>query len=279
MLCVLMACLAWAGGCDAVQSVLDTTQRPTARITGASLTQLDLEGAQVLFDVKVDNPYGFSLPLVELDYALASSGAAFLTGEAPLTGVVPASGSRTIQLPARIDFAELMTAARTVRPGDVVPYRANMTLLANTPALGNISLPISRAGEVPIPVVPTVAVESVSVDKMSLTGIEADVKLKVSNPNAFGFELSRLDYKLSLGGKPLATSTHRGKTSVDAGGTGTIPLSLSLSTANLGSAVLAVLQAGSREYEIAGDVAVNTRFGDISMPYRHTGTTPVRAAR
>ena len=136
--------LAGASGCGMLQ-------RPEARITGASLRDVTATDATMLFDVEVDNPYAVQLPLNDVDYSLASAGQKFLTGRAELDGAVPAGGSRTVGVPVRIRYVELIDAVKDARPGGTIPYDADLGLSVNVPALGPLRLPASRSGELRIP--------------------------------------------------------------------------------------------------------------------------------
>ena len=67
--------------------------QPQARVTRVDLRDLSLDGLTLRFDIEVENPYGVALPLLGLDYALASRGTRFLSGNAETEGSVPARGS------------------------------------------------------------------------------------------------------------------------------------------------------------------------------------------
>jgi len=128
--------------------------RPSAQVTGVDVRRVGLTEATMVFDVKVDNPYTVALPMSNLDYALSSRGVGFLTGEADVAGTVPAGGSKTLGVPVRISYRELIAAVRDARPGAVIPYRADLGLSVQAPALGPIRLPIRKDGELTIPSAP-----------------------------------------------------------------------------------------------------------------------------
>ena len=139
-----VALLAGATGCGMFE-------KPSAHITGVKVQDVSLTNATMLFDVKVGNPYTMPLPIGNLDYALSSRGQRFLTGKADVQGTVPAGGSKTLGVPVRISYLELIRAVKGARPGATIPYKADLGLSVNVPALGPLRVPMSKAGQLAIP--------------------------------------------------------------------------------------------------------------------------------
>ena len=125
--------------------------KPSAHITGVKVQDISLTEATMLFDVKVDNPYTLPLPMSNVDYALSSQGQQFLTGKADVQGTVPAGGSKTLGVPVRIRFLQLIKAVKGARPGATIPYKAELGLSVDVPALGPLRVPMSKDGELAIP--------------------------------------------------------------------------------------------------------------------------------
>lgn len=146
MIALLTAMLLVTGGCG----MLDLP-RPTAKVVGAGLRDVSLTDAQLLFDVEVSNPYSVPLPLTNTDYALASRGVGFLSGEAPLSGSIPAGESKVLALPVDIDFIQLVQALEGVMPGSIVPYDADLGLSVDAPLLGRLRLPMTKQGQIAVP--------------------------------------------------------------------------------------------------------------------------------
>ena len=73
---------------------------------------------------------------------------------------VPAEGSRTVALPAHIDYVGVLKALSGARPGGKIPYVAQLNLIISTPQFGSITLPLVRSGELALPELPGVDVNS-----------------------------------------------------------------------------------------------------------------------
>lgn len=105
---LLLGSLLALPGCALLQSLLGQTPRPTASVAGVRLAEFSLTGATLIFDVAIQNPYAVPLPLVNVDYALSSQSLSFLSGQAPLEGTIAAGGSKTVSLPAKLVFLDIL---------------------------------------------------------------------------------------------------------------------------------------------------------------------------
>jgi LEA14-like dessication related protein len=137
-------------GCETMQHGLNL-KKPTAQMTGLKFENVKLNSATLLFDVEVHNPYPVALPLMNLDYGLSSGAEPFLTGSADLQTTVPAKSKKTVSLPANINYLDMLRALKAIRPGSKIPYKADLGLSVDTPALGLIKLPLKKEGEVVLP--------------------------------------------------------------------------------------------------------------------------------
>lgn len=150
IICVSMAFLILVSGCETVQKVL-TTNRPKARLAGLQFDDVSLESATLVFDVEIENPYPTALPLTNMDYGLSNGDNNFLSGSAEITGMVPAKSQKVVSLPATINYLDMLKALKDIRPGTKIPYSADVGLSVDTPALGQLRLPLKKKGELALP--------------------------------------------------------------------------------------------------------------------------------
>ena len=147
-------------GCETMNQVLNL-QKPTARIAGLKFEEVKLDSATLLFDIEVDNPYSVALPLTNLDYGLSSDAKPFLTGNAELQTTVPAKSKKTVSLPASINYLDMLKALKGIRPGSKIPYRADLGLSVDAPALGLMRLPLKKEGEIVLPTASDIDVKGI----------------------------------------------------------------------------------------------------------------------
>ena len=262
-------------GCQSVDQLLKTAPKPTARVTGTRLQGLTLDKVGLLFDVEVTNPYAVALPLVDLGYTIASGGQRIVEGNVTPTGSIPASGSKTLQVPAAIEFQSLFSALKGVRPGSVVPYTADLNLGVDAPVVGRLNLPIAHRGELPVPAVPDVSLVAFDIGALSLEKVSATARLGVKNTNEFDLDLNRLGLDLALGGKDVARTGIASSARLAPGQTATLEVPMSFSPRAFGAGVFALLQGSEAGYAISGSLEAGTRFGPVALPFRASGKTAI----
>lgn len=138
--------LAFAPGCEMLGLA-----KPSAKVVGVNVDDVGLQSARLVFDVDVENPYSSPLPLGNLDYGLASEGKPFLKGESVLQGSIPAKGSKVLNLPVEVPYAEVYKTLKGLRGKKKIPYTANLGLGVETPVLGKLRLPLEKSGTLPLP--------------------------------------------------------------------------------------------------------------------------------
>lgn len=268
--CVIALFMGLAG-CQDLKKAWEGIEKPSARIAGVGFENLSLESLTLRFDVEVGNPYSFALPLTRMDYALNSGGRSFLSGASDVGGTVPARGKRTIPLSAAIRFSDLMSIVGGLQPGKTVPYEAALSLTADAPAIGPVSVPIKHEGEVPIPAVPEVAITSIRWDELSLNHARATVAMDVKNTNDFAVGLNEMGYALKLGGQEVADGRVSRSTQFAKGQKRNVEIPISFSPARFGLGLFNILLGKDAEYGIAGEMDISSAYGPIKMPFSGIG--------
>ncbi len=255
------AVLAAVAGCSA----------PSAKLAGMSFKDIGLQSVTIVFDVELTNPNASALPLANVDYELSSRGSSFFAGEAALEGEVPARGAKTVSLPVRITFGQLLTALADVKLGSVLPYKAQLGVSVNVPVLGKLRLPMSREGSLPVPTAPGVELASVKWNKLTLESAGGVFTLRLTNRNQFPLELDTMSYSLILGTMDVARSSLARPVALAAsGGEATMEIPLSFSPRKFGLAALGML-TGNRNYSLTGEIAIKTSFGPMRLPFAKSG--------
>ncbi|MBI1336782.1 MAG: hypothetical protein GC164_07460 [Phycisphaera sp.] len=268
--CIVLICL--LTGCSTVQSLMQGN-KPSVSLSNVSLANLSLDGVDLVFDVKVSNPYDVPLPITDLGYSISSGGTAFLSGNAASSGTVPAMGSKVIRVPAGVKFTQLMNALSGVKPGSVVPYDAKLDLSVNAPAVGKITLPLSKSGSLPVPALPSVKVAGLKWTDLSMQNAAGEVSLKITSANDFPVDLSAMSYNLSLGGTKVAQSRVEQAVKFEKDKPAMLTFPVSFSPIQLGLGVFNLIQGKGAAYQIAGDMNLATPFGQLNLPYDSTGKT------
>jgi LEA14-like dessication related protein len=119
---------------------------------------------------------------------------------------------------------------------------------------------------------PVVQFKDVRLRSLGLQGGTLDVVLSVYNPNGFRLDATRLTYNVLVGDSvPLGTGALREGFQVQRGDSTEIPVPIDFTFAGLGAAGRQLLQSGSVNYRVTGDVTVNTPLGNFTRPYSGNG--------
>ncbi len=241
-------------GCTSVEQLLTQMPKPTANIKGVRVASADLKGADLVFDVGVSNPYTVALPISKLDYSLGSKGQVFLSGNADPGEPIPPGETQTVTVPARVTFAELVSAVKGLSPGAKVPYEAGMELSLQLPGGKTLPLPLRYEGELPVPTVPEVSLQRVSWEKLTWNEAAAKLEMRLGNNNQFPVALEEMAVNLALGGQSI-TSAKIGKgLELNADETTTVEIPITVSPSKLGLAALNSFRSGKTGYKLSGEM-------------------------
>ncbi len=146
--------------CETMQQALNLN-KPTARLVALRFQDVKLDSATLLFDVEIDNHYPVNLPLTNFDYSLSSSVNKLLSGSTNTQGSVPAKSTKSVSLPTKINYIEMLKALKGVMPGSKIPYNAEMALSVDAPGLGPIKIPLKKEGELVLPSISETTVKDI----------------------------------------------------------------------------------------------------------------------
>jgi LEA14-like dessication related protein len=261
--------------CESARKMLEGSDKPTARVKSARVEDLRLDGIDLAFDVEVKNPYDVAIPLLGVDFALASGGKPFLKGSLDESGTIAAKGARVLPVGAAVAFADLLNLLSDVKPGAVLPYTLDLGVSVDAPVVGRLRLPVTQKGKLPVPTLPDIEVKGIELDKVSPGEVTAVLRLKIDNLNAFPLDLVELGSSFSLGGTPVADARSRKAVRFEGGKKGGLEIPISFSPLRAGMAVLGLLSGSEANYGLEGTLSTKTPFGALSMPFRVGGTAPL----
>lgn len=146
---VLLICLSLLSiGCSSLD-----LQRPTARITGMDVRDVDPQGFTMNFAVDLQNPNARALPLADIDYKLDLAGASIASGDVKPGKTIPANATQALTVPVRLTYANLIDAGSAIsRGGWNIPYKLAGGVGVDTgmPLLGQMRVPLEYSGELPL---------------------------------------------------------------------------------------------------------------------------------
>ena len=127
---------------------------------------------------------------------------------------------------------------------------------------------------------PVVNFQQLNINGLGLTGGSLDVVLSVYNPNNFRLDATRLTYNLMIDSVRFGSGALDQKFTVQSGDSTIVRLPISFTYAGIGEAGRQLLNTGSVNYRVTGDMTVGTPLGNFTRPYDRTGRyTALRGAR
>lgn len=258
-------------GCAGLRSLLTQGTEPTVTLEGVRVDNLNFQEAGLVFDVQVTNPLPVPVPLLDFGYNLTSGEKSFLSGNSKLEGSVPAWGKKTLALPANVKFTDLLATMQGIKPGGIIPYNAALDFGFKAPGLGEKRFPMNIKGEVPVPAPPTVNIDKIDWNEVSMSEASANVFLNIANPNSFPVDVSALDFALSLAGTQVANTGVKSGFKVAEKGAQQVEVPISFSPMKFGFALFNMLKGQDAQYALDGDMKMKTRFGDMDFPIKRQG--------
>jgi LEA14-like dessication related protein len=118
---------------------------------------------------------------------------------------------------------------------------------------------------------PIVHFQDARITGLGLTGGAVEVKLSLYNPNSFKLDGTRLTYKLMVDSVTFGTGLLNDRFTVQKNDSTIVTLPLSFTYAGVGEAGRQLMNTGSVNYRVLGDVTVATPLGNFTRPYDQTG--------
>jgi LEA14-like dessication related protein len=114
---------------------------------------------------------------------------------------------------------------------------------------------------------PDVAVQSLDIDKATLTDATVAVKLAVRNPNPFKLEMDSIKYGLNLNDKPFASGVLNENAGVAANSETEIVVPLRIKYWDLYNQFSDLMKSKANTYNITGLI----KAGGREFPFKHSG--------
>jgi LEA14-like dessication related protein len=118
---------------------------------------------------------------------------------------------------------------------------------------------------------PVVTYKDSVITGLGLSGGSLEVVLSIYNPNSFRLDGTGLTYRIAVDSVPFGNGTLSDRFAVQEGDSTTVRLPLSFSYSGVGNAGRQLIQTGSVNYTVSGDITVATPIGNFTRPYSGRG--------
>jgi LEA14-like dessication related protein len=122
-------------------------QEPRVFVRNFVITDVSLAGMEGIIGLDIDNPNDVALSANGLTYAMSISEQEVLTGQKEESISIPSLGTKTIELPVRISYLELLEVIPEIMSTGVANYTVTGTIKASV----FHDIPFSRSGKFKLP--------------------------------------------------------------------------------------------------------------------------------
>ena len=235
------------------------TIKPTARLTGTHLANINFEQADLVFDLAVENQNPVAINLAGLNYDLKVENQSLISGVTAQGLEIKPVSTSTVQLPVTLKFDDLKKLPDELWQKDRFAYQLDTEIVVDLPIIGNYAIPLSRSGELPVPKMPVIKVKGVKIKNLSLAAAEVVAQVEIDNPNAFDLAFSDFDYQLDINQQNWGLGSISQRSSIAQKSKGTIEIPVKLNIMSMGQTAYQVLSSKQPlEYQLKGAMTLDT---------------------
>lgn len=276
---VYLSLAIFLSGCAELAKHADTI-KPTARLTGAHLSNIDFDKVDLVFDLEVENKNPVALDLAGLEYDFKIEDQSLVSGVTAKAIELGANTTSPVQLPVTLKFDDLKKLPGELWNRDKLAYDLQTVFNITLPVIGNYAVPVSKQGELPVPRIPDIKIKDVKIKKLNFTSADLVAQVEVNNPNDFNLALKSFDYQLDINQSKWGQGEIKDSSKIPGKGKGVIEIPLKLDLLSIGSAAAALLQKGSTlEYQLKGNATLDTGLELLKgydLPVDIKGTTSLK---
>ncbi len=262
VLCLIAPALTLLLACAGLQQLVQT---PSVSIANVGLKNLSFEAVTLDFDLKVHNPNAFGASLQGFSYKFALQDKELFSGNNTASFSVPAQGDGHAHIPITLNFSEIYRLVQNTKSLDSLKYQVSGSLNPGG-LLAGMNIPFSKTGTMPNLRIPEISLGSLKVNKLTLSGIDLNLAIRMKNPNAFAFDIGKLNYAVQLAGQPVASGLGQNLASIPQKGTGEIQLPIRIDFAGAAASLRSALSGGAIDCALSGGADLNTPFGLLNLP-------------
>jgi len=276
---MLSLLVAGCASLESIQSVANIS-KPKTSITDTQITKLSLDGADLAFKVKVDNPNPIPIKMAGLDYAILFDGQQLTEGKKREQISISANGSSEITIPLAFKFAELYDTISGLKDKKELNYEIKTSAMFDLPILGMQALPLSTQGKLPIPQIPKIALNKISVDELSFTGAKLNIQMDLTNPNVFGVDIRNLVYQLNINNQSWAKGNLSESISLKENASQSLAIPIHVNFIEIGTSAFSLLKnpKAPLNYHLTGNMLLDSTLPmlqNIKMPFDNSASITI----
>jgi len=143
-------------GCQSIPSIPSLLQEPRVSINSVNVAAVNISGVNLIANLDVENPNGFSLPMPKVDWVLFVNDSSLTQGTLEENRTIGSRETVSLAVPVSVGTDQLIRTAGSLigffgSGSSELPYKIEMGLSFPIPLLENIVYPLTYEGTLPIP--------------------------------------------------------------------------------------------------------------------------------
>ncbi len=263
--------------CSSLDSVIGKAgiQKPEVSVTHAKIEKLSFTSADLLFDLKITNPNPVGLKFTSFDYNFLIEGTSFLSGNQESGIEIHAKGDSTVQLPLTLFYKNVYETFRNLYERDSSNYQLKCSFSFNVPVLGNVTVPVSKEGELPLLKLPSISLKSLRIAQLGFTRADLGLDILLKNPNAFSIDISKFHYQFMVNEESWLSGETEQQIKVNEKEENLIQIPVSINFIEVGRSVYTILQQEENlNYRLKGNIVLTPSLpliGMVQLPFDEMG--------
>jgi LEA14-like dessication related protein len=279
---LIVAVLLALSGCATVKTILHP-QKPEVKVHDVKIEKISFSEAELLFDLAVKNPNNIAFTLNSIAYDVHIENKPFISGTQEEELKIAARGETLVPVPVTFVYRNLYDTVLSLRGKEDAAYELSFVFSFDVPALGSVTVPVTRKGEVPLLVLPTIKLRSLRLTYLGFSSADLMLEIAFDNPNPISVDVNRLEYQLSLNGSEWLSGHSIAPMHIaeESQGLISIPVTIDLRTAV--KSLTSLLQQGyDVQYAFRGSMSLTTSIplmGELQLPFDVKGRIDIDLTR
>lgn len=179
-------------------TLMSAFQEPVVSLHSVELASINLNGAQILCKVQVENPNGFDIPFPETDWEFFINTNSFVSGTVKNNHKIKARNKTIVDIPVDLKYIEIFNTFKSLIGTQKVDYKVALGLKFPLPLIRDRVWAFEHSDSLPIPQLPRVRTPSMRMESANTTRAEITATVNVENPNPFELPMPRIEYEYQL---------------------------------------------------------------------------------
>ena len=180
------------------RTLMSAFEEPVLSLHSVELTNINLNGVQLLCKVQVENPNSFNIPYPQTDWELFINTNSFVNGTIRNNQRLSARNSTIVEVPVNFEYQGVFNSFRSLIGSRQVGYKIALGINFSLPVLGDKVWNFQYEDSLPLPQLPQVRAPSMRMENANITRALLNVTINVVNPNPFEIPKPGITYEYLL---------------------------------------------------------------------------------